>query len=312
MFTNCGIFLENGNKVRLNVVKNTLGARLRALRLAREVTQRELAHYLHIGSTAIANYENDSRQPDLERLVRIAVFFGVSVDHLLGRDEQVIDIPITETELEDAFKNYLTKLRLGDRKKALQIVWSLLDRGATTEDIFKHFIERSLYVAGNLWEKGEFSIWQEHLVSEFSDDLLGLLLKQSTEAPALSKKKTFLTFLPGAERHAIGLKMVGHMLQVAGYKVYPLGTCLPDNELLAAVETLKPHALCLSVTLPSHLQAAAQSIQSLRDTCGARTPQIVVGGMAFRGNTDPAGSMDADLYYQTPQDLLSSLAEGIS
>ena len=61
--------------------------RLKLLRKNKGLTQTELANELHLSHGAIAMWETDKRQPDNDTMLRIADFFGVSVDYLLGRQE---------------------------------------------------------------------------------------------------------------------------------------------------------------------------------------------------------------------------------
>ncbi|HAG07908.1 MAG: Helix-turn-helix domain protein [Clostridia bacterium 62_21] len=63
----------------------TLGERLAALRREKGISQAELARLLNLGQSTIAMYERDRRTPDPLTLRRLADFFGVSVDYLLGR-----------------------------------------------------------------------------------------------------------------------------------------------------------------------------------------------------------------------------------
>lgn len=60
---------------------------LNELRKKRGILQKEIAKELKISQQAYANYENGKRQPDIEMLSKIADYFGVSVDYLLGRTE---------------------------------------------------------------------------------------------------------------------------------------------------------------------------------------------------------------------------------
>lgn len=62
--------------------------RLKQLRKQKKLTQTELANELNLSHGAIAMWETDKRQPDNETLIRLADFFGVSVDYLLGRSEE--------------------------------------------------------------------------------------------------------------------------------------------------------------------------------------------------------------------------------
>ncbi|WP_433542310.1 helix-turn-helix domain-containing protein [Neomoorella humiferrea] len=65
----------------------TLGERLTALRRERNLTQAELARSLNMAQSTIAMYEKNKRTPDAATLQKLADFFRVSVDYLLGRDE---------------------------------------------------------------------------------------------------------------------------------------------------------------------------------------------------------------------------------
>lgn len=64
-------------------------SRLKALRKKRNINQAVLAKMLGYGYTAIANYESGRNEPSLGDLCRIADFFDVSVDYLLGRTDDL-------------------------------------------------------------------------------------------------------------------------------------------------------------------------------------------------------------------------------
>ena len=59
--------------------------RLKQLRTNKKLTQRELAKLLNLSNGSIAMYETGKRKPDFNILEKIADFFNVSVDYLLGR-----------------------------------------------------------------------------------------------------------------------------------------------------------------------------------------------------------------------------------
>lgn len=64
-----------------------LGERLALLRKEKGLTQEELAQALNITRSALSLYEIGKRDPDTETLRKIAGFFNVSVDYLLGRTD---------------------------------------------------------------------------------------------------------------------------------------------------------------------------------------------------------------------------------
>ncbi len=61
-----------------------LNENIRALRTVRHLSQVELAKGLHVSKQCISNWENDNILPSVEMLVKIAKFFGVTTDALLG------------------------------------------------------------------------------------------------------------------------------------------------------------------------------------------------------------------------------------
>lgn len=64
-----------------------LGKRLSELRKEKGMTQEELAKALNITRSALSLYEIGKRDPDSATLKKIADFFGVSIDYLLGRTD---------------------------------------------------------------------------------------------------------------------------------------------------------------------------------------------------------------------------------
>ena len=67
----------------------TFAQRLRELREEKQVTQKNLAEILGLNSrTTITNYEQNDREPDFETLIKIAKYFEVSIDYLLGQTDK--------------------------------------------------------------------------------------------------------------------------------------------------------------------------------------------------------------------------------
>lgn len=61
--------------------------RLRELRRARHITQVRLAMELNMSQNTVSRYESGEREPGIVELARIADYFDVSVDYLIGRTE---------------------------------------------------------------------------------------------------------------------------------------------------------------------------------------------------------------------------------
>ena len=66
----------------------TRNEKIRQLRLARNLSQVDLAKALGVTKQSISNWENNNIQPSIDMLIRLAQFFSVSTDYLLGLDRQ--------------------------------------------------------------------------------------------------------------------------------------------------------------------------------------------------------------------------------
>lgn len=65
-----------------------IGKRIKELRKARKMTQAEFAERLGVTTSAISSYENGTRLPSYEILIKIARIFRVSTDNLLGNSSK--------------------------------------------------------------------------------------------------------------------------------------------------------------------------------------------------------------------------------
>lgn len=61
--------------------------RLKELRKERKISQQKLADHLDVARSTVAMWEVGPNQPDSEMLLRIADYFDVTIDYLLGRSD---------------------------------------------------------------------------------------------------------------------------------------------------------------------------------------------------------------------------------
>ena len=72
------------------------GNRIKKLREEKQLKQEELAKILSISPSAIGMYERDAREPNDELTLKLAEYFDVSTDYLLGKS----DIRNPESEID--------------------------------------------------------------------------------------------------------------------------------------------------------------------------------------------------------------------
>ena len=79
-----------------------LGERLRTLRTEKKITQTEMSLRLGISTIMISSYELEKRQPSYGVLIKLAAFFGVTADYLLGIEkERTVNVKgLSDSEVE--------------------------------------------------------------------------------------------------------------------------------------------------------------------------------------------------------------------
>lgn len=64
-----------------------LGDRIKSLRTSNDITQKDLAEYLNVGRSTLSQYESGQRIPNDEIKNKIADYFNVSLDYLMGKSD---------------------------------------------------------------------------------------------------------------------------------------------------------------------------------------------------------------------------------
>ncbi len=97
-------------------MKIFIGEKIKAMRIAKGISQEKLAQYLNVSFQAVSKWENGNTYPDISLLPEIARFFNITVDELLQvekLDEQKLFAEY-ERKACDLFRN-------GDRKACLAV-----------------------------------------------------------------------------------------------------------------------------------------------------------------------------------------------
>jgi len=103
--------------------------RIKELREAKGLQQAGLAIKLNTSQSTVSAYELGGRTPDVDMLVRMATFFNVSIDYLVGYSD--IKRPISSNKLSAQDINLLAdfeSLTKSQREKVYAFIQGLLAR----------------------------------------------------------------------------------------------------------------------------------------------------------------------------------------
>lgn len=132
---------------------SSFGERLKELRKDFNLTQEQLANKFFLNKSSISRYENGTQLPEHDQLEKIADYFGVSIDYLLGRTN------IKNTTNNNDNKSKLTKKDEKDIEKALSETLEKLENSQdglmfdgepmdeATRELLKISLENSMRIA---------------------------------------------------------------------------------------------------------------------------------------------------------------------
>lgn len=101
--------------------------RIKLLRDEKGLTQKELASYLQVDRATISGYETKGKQPDLEKLIKMAKLFEVTLDYLIKGQEtnphrDFLGTTGTEELLDNKIYQIYTELSFHSKKQVHQFM----------------------------------------------------------------------------------------------------------------------------------------------------------------------------------------------
>lgn len=111
------------------------GNRLKELRKSKNLSQEKLAEILGASNNAVYNWEVGRSQPPIEIITKLAEYFNVTTDYLLGFSKDNLDeIEKLKIALKEAGMMVGDDLTMEELEKALKIVEMMKDNKKDTEN----------------------------------------------------------------------------------------------------------------------------------------------------------------------------------
>lgn len=281
--------------------------RLRELRTGKNLRQRDLAGELGVAQTTIANYEQNTRFPDEKILRRVADFFDVSLDYLLGRSDLNLYADLrqapqgqhrgeeqTLSPLGPAAREYMEALLAGDRERAGELVMRALDRGMEIRALYEGVFERTLKELGQLWVEGRVDVATEHFFTEATQSIMSQLYPRLVAQAREKKPLTCLAMSVCGELHDIGVRMVADFFQMQGWHTFFLGGNLCNEDIVKSVVAHGAQLLALSGTMFFNVEAVARAVRAVRAVDSLRQLTVLVGGLPFNQDRELWRRVQAD------------------
>ncbi len=107
-----------------------LSNQLKKLRKQTNITQKDFSKVLSIAPTTYNAYEKNVTEPSIDTLIKIADFFNISLDELVGRD-----FAQAGTEIENELLKTVKQLSLVEQAKVLGYAKARIEAQTEIKDI---------------------------------------------------------------------------------------------------------------------------------------------------------------------------------
>jgi methanogenic corrinoid protein MtbC1 len=130
-----------------------------------------------------------------------------------------------------------------------------------------------------MWQENQITVAEEHMATAITQYAMAQVYSR-IQARDRGRGRLVITGIEG-EWHQVGANMVADVLEVRGWDVRFLGTNVPQEGILKAVEEHKADVVGISATMLLSIPKVVRLVEGLRQRFQYECPRILLGGRAF-------------------------------
>ncbi|MBX7218501.1 MAG: cobalamin-dependent protein [Blastocatellia bacterium] len=203
-----------------------------------------------------------------------------------------LETAISSRNPEELQQLYFEAAIKGEEAQVREIFHRAYLRGFSPLEFKETIVKPVLHRVGNLWQKGDLSVFEEHLASQVT-----LAAGNRLHGQVPGKTGNGLTAVcgcPEGDWHEIPLHWLAQTLESEGWKVIVTGPNTPIFSFTEAIRQFRPELLCISATIVSNLERLRRDYSECWPVAQKWGTRIMIGGAAF---TSP------DIRAQFPHDF---------
>jgi diguanylate cyclase (GGDEF)-like protein len=178
--------------------------------------------------------------------------------------------------IEAASISYEEAIRAGRSQDAERIALASLAEGVPVAVLYEQVLAPAMTRIGALWATGEMTIADEHLASAFNFKVMASVYSVSlAHRPTANRGRVLLAGVEG-DRHGVGLRMAGDVLDLSGCEVLFLGENVSARDLVRAAAARRPDVIAIAIPTEAARSVGEATLRELESCC----PEIpvLVGG----------------------------------
>ena len=245
--------------------------------------------YLYLVKSVWDSKKNTSKQQTIKYLGKASDVINDDIPIDYRNDAKILsglakynpkNIEKRTMALEKIKEKLYKRLTQGDIEESLKIYEECI-KNFDTIKFLDNIFKPVMYKIGADWEKGVISIATEHVASNIAQTLVKNIREQVNKR---ANKKKILICVPIGEEHHLGCDVLETYLSLKGFKIYNMGTSIPTESILNFIDSNKPDAIILSITIKDNLLAGQRLVKKIKKEYDI---PIFVGGLAVQGEKIP-------------------------
>lgn len=145
--------------------------------------------------------------------------------------------------------------------------------------IYDQLVTPVLHRNGDLWERGQITVVEEHFSTQTIRDCL-IRLQGIIQIPS-EKIGTAFCLIMSQELHDVAIKMVDHILELKGYKVLFSGQLTPSIKMEKIFDLYHPDRVYISSTIVTDVNLVQAEFDKICYIAQAHNARVFVGGQGF-------------------------------
>ena len=165
--------------------------RIKELRLSKAIKQVDFAKMLGVSQATVSGWESEKYQPDRDALIKMASYFDVSVDYLIGNS------PVKKEKKKGVQVPVLGDVRAGYPMEAVE---NIIDYEEIDEEMARRGEFFALRIKGDSMEprfaEGDVVIVRKQETAESGDIVVALVNGDSATIKKLKRHQNGITLMP--------------------------------------------------------------------------------------------------------------------
>ena len=180
----------------------------------------------------------------------------------------------------------------GSTQQVVSLVNEAVAAGIPVGEILNDALIAGMNEVGELFRDGEMFVPEVLVSAKALQAGIDIIRPALAEAGVTTAGK-ILTVTVEGDLHDIGIKLVGMMLEGAGFEVVNMGVDKPTKEIVEKIKEIQPNILGMSAMLTTTMASLKEVIDALKEEGLADNLKIMIGGAP----TSPVYAEKIGAYY---------------